>query len=425
MKEKIISGLSDPLTLEKLYRENKSEFRASFLDIFPEIQNSQLAKFWSARLREEIPGQEDGDTLPDPGIAASAHRFDLIYTVAAVFICGTIFKIPQMFGLNTEYFVVDNAAFVLFPALTLFYLIKNRAEQKKYVSIFTVVLASAVFMNVLPWSGSSDTRILSSLHFSFITWLILGMSYVNFEISSSRARMLFLKRNGDTFILTGVLLCAGMVLIMLTVSMFGVIKVRIDSILENYVVVYGLVAAPLAANYMIESSPKIINKVAPFISKIFTPLMLVIMTGFLAALVFFAKDPFNNREELIVFNILLAAIIAVIIFSFSGNSENHRSIYNKILLLLSLEALVINSIALSAIIYRLFSFGLSPNKIAVLGANLLLFLNLILITVKLGRFIRNKVSSESVEKSMTDLLPYFGVWAAIVAVLMPLFFSFK
>ncbi len=280
-------------------------------------------------------------------------------------------------------------------------------------------------MNVLPWSGSSDTRILSSLHFSFITWLILGMSYVNFEISSSRARMLFLKRNGDTFILTGVLLCAGMVLIMLTVSMFSVIKVRIDSILENYVVVYGLVAAPLAANYMIESSPKIINKVAPFISKIFTPLMLVIMTGFLAALIFFAKDPFNNREELIVFNILLAAIIAVIIFSFSGNSENHRSIYNKILLLLSLEALVINSIALSAIIYRLFSFGLSPNKIAVLGANLLLFLNLILITVKLGRFIRNKVSSESVEKSMTDLLPYFGVWAAIVAVLMPLFFSFK
>ncbi|HMT11578.1 MAG TPA: hypothetical protein PKA39_08145, partial [Ignavibacteria bacterium] len=75
MKEKIISGLSDPVTMEKLYRENKSEFRTSFLEIFPQIQNSQLAKFWSARLREEIPRREDGDTLPDPGIAASARRF--------------------------------------------------------------------------------------------------------------------------------------------------------------------------------------------------------------------------------------------------------------------------------------------------------------------------------------------------------------
>lgn len=421
MKEQIISGINDPVTLEKLYRENKTEFRNDFMDIYPQIESSELAKFWNIRLQDDKP-----DVSPEESsVSSSAGRFSLIFTVAAAFICGTIFKIPQIFGLNSEYFVIDNAAFVLFPALTVYYLIKNNAEQKKYILLFSVVLAFTIFMNVLPWNGRSDTRILSALHFSFVTWLILGASYVNFDITSPKARMLFLKRNGDTIILTGVLLCAGMVLTMLTVSMFSVIKVRIDKLLENYVVVYGLVSAPLAANYMIERSPKIINKVAPFISRIFTPLMLVVMTGFLAALVFYAKDPFNNREELIIFNILIAAIIAVIIFTFSGNSENHRSVYNKILLLLSVEALVINSIALSAIIYRLFSFGVSPNKIAVLGANLLLFLNLIIITIKLVQFVRSKTSAESVEKSMTDLLPYYGVWAAIVAILMPLFFAFK
>lgn len=421
MKEKIISGIKDPIILEKLYRENKAEFRSGFKEIYPQFERSDLAKFWNIRLQDEMHEAVSAEG----SLSSSTGRFSLIFTVAAVFICGSIFKIPQIFGLNTEYFVIDNAAFVLFPALALFYLIKNEAAQKKYVFIFAAVLASAVFMNIIPWAGRSDTRILSALHFSFVTWLILGASYMNFDITSPKARMLFLKRNGDTIILTGVLLCAGMVLIMLTVAMFKVIQVKIDSILENYVVVYGLVSAPLATNYMIESSPKIISKVAPFISKIFTPLMLVIMTGFLAALIFFAKDPFNNREELIIFNILLVAIIAVIIFTFSGNSENYRSVYNKILLLLSIEALIINCIALSAIIYRLFSFGLSPNKIAVLGANLLLFLNLILITVKLVQFVRNRASSESVEKSMTDLLPLYGVWAAIVAILMPLFFAFK
>lgn len=421
MKEQIVRGIKDPIILEKLYRENKAEFRSSFMEIYPQLESSELAGFWNIRLQDEGPDV----TFEENSVSSTTGKFSLIFTVAAVFICGTIFKIPQMFGLNTEYFVIDNAAFVVFPALTLFYLIKNNAVQKQYVFIFAAVLSSALFMNVLPWAGRSDTRILSAFHFSFVTWLILGASYMNFDITSPKARMLFLKRNGDTVILTGVLLCAGMVLIMLAVSMFSVIKVRIDSLLENYVVVYGLVSAPFAANYMIESSPKIINKVAPYISKIFTPLMLVIMTGFLTALIFFTKDPFNNREELIVFNILLAAIIAVIVFSFSGNSENYRSVHNKILLLLSVEALIINSIALSAIIYRLFSFGLSPNKIAVLGANLLLFLNLVIITAKLFQFVRNKTASENVEKSMTDLLPYYGVWAAIVAILLPLFFGFK
>ena len=90
-----------------------------------------------------------------------------------------------------------------------------------------------------------------------------------------------------------------------------------------------------------------------------------------------------------------------------------------------MEAMIINLIALSAIVYRLFSFGVSPNRIAVLGANLLLFANLILITIKLIQFIRNKTAAENVESSMTVMLPYYAVWALIIAVLMPVFFWFK
>jgi hypothetical protein len=327
--------------------------------------------------------------------------------------------------LNAESFIIENIPFVLFPALTLFYLIKYKAESKKYLIIFSIVFISVLFMNLIPWQDSSNTKILSAIHFSFITWIMLGAAYVKFDLSPGKARMLFLKRNGDTFILTGVILCAGMLLIMLTVAMFKVIEIRIDKILEDYIVVYGLVSVPIIANYMIESSPKIINKVAPFISKIFTPLMLIVMTGFLTALIFFAKDPFNNREELIVFNILLIAIMGVIVFTFSGNSANYKSVYNKILLLLSFEALIINSIALSAIIYRLLSFGASPNKIAILGANVLLFTNLVLITFKLIQFVRNKTTADNVEKNMTKMLPYYAVWAVIIAVLLPVIFSFK
>jgi len=421
MKQKILENIQNPSMLEELYRENNSEFAESFSVLFPEVKDIPLAQFWQIRLAEKSPVFDGEYSLQ----LTPAGKFNLVYTVIAALVCGTIFKIPQFFGLNAQSFVTDNIAFVIFPALALFYLLNHKADNSKYLAVFSIVLAGGLYMNLLPWQEGSHTRILSAIHFSFITWILLGVAYVNFDLSLRKARMQFLKRNGDTFVLTGIIICAGMLLTMLTVAMFGVIKVRIDDILGDYVVVYGLVSAPLVANYMIESSPKIINKVAPFISKLFTPLMLVVMTGFLVALVFFAKDPFNNREELIVFNVLLGAIIAVIVFTFSGNSEKHRSVYNKILLLLSMEALIINSIALSAIVYRLFSFGVSPNRIAVLGANLLLFANLILITVKLIQFIRNKAAAENVESSMTVMLPYYAIWAGVVAVLMPLFFWFK
>lgn len=425
MKQNILENIQNPSMLEKLYRENHTEFTNNFNEIFPEIKEEPLAQFWKIRLTEETLNiAADNDSAEDL-LGGNNGKFNLLYTVIAALVCGTILKFPKIFGLEAQYFIPNNLPFLLFPALALFYLLKFKAESKKITAVFSVVLFGIGFMNFIPWQETSQTRILSAIHFSFITWVLLGASYMNFDISSRKARMNFLKRNGDTFVLTGVILCAGMLLTMLSVAMFSVIKVRIDTVIEEYVVVYGLISAPLAANYMIETSPKIISRVAPFISKLFTPLMFIAMTGFLAALVFFAKDPFNNREELIVFNVLLGAIIAVVVFTFSGSAENHRSIYNKILLLLSIEALVINSIALSAIIYRLFSFGLTPNRIAVLGANLLLFSNLILITFKLFQFIRKKAEAESVEKSMSDMLPIYAVWAVIVAVLMPLFFWFK
>lgn len=425
MKQEIVQNIKNPEALEKLYREDKSGFTAGFSELFPEIKDIPLAQFWQIRLQGEILTEGKEENLSDTHNITPAGKFNLIYTVIACLVCGTIFKIPQIFGINAQNFVTDNIAFTVLPVLSLFYLLKYEAERRKYIIIFSGVLAGALYMNLLPWQDGSQTRILSAVHFSFIMWVVLGAAYMNFDITSRNARMQFLKRNGDTFVLSGVIICAGMLLTMLTVAMFGVIKVRIDNFLGDYVVVYGLVSAPLFANYMIESSPKIINKVAPFISKLFTPLMLIVMTGFLIALIFFAKDPFNNRKELIVFNVLLGAIIAVVVFTFSGNSENHRSVYNKILLLLSLEAMIINSIALSAIVYRLFAFGVSPNRIAVLGANLLLFSNLILITIKLIQFVRNKAAAENVESGMTVMLPYYAVWAAIVAVLMPVFFWFK
>jgi hypothetical protein len=283
-------------------------------------------------------------------------------------------------------------------------------------------------MNLIPWDVKSDTRMLSSMHFAFIMWAFVGMAFTSFDLKVPYKQMQFLQRNGDVLMLTGIILICGVFLTALTQGLFMAIGIKLPESVFEYIAIYGISASPLVANYMIESSPRIINKVTPFISKIFTPLILILMTVFIIALTFFAKDPFTSRQELIVFNLLLAVNLAVIVFSFSNDpAERSRksSFQNKVLIVLSGEALLINLIALCAIVYRLFVFGISPNRVAVAGVNVLMFINLIFIAAKLLGYVREKQDTEAVHKSMVMMLPWYTLWAVITAFIFPFIFWFK
>ncbi len=426
MKEEIINGISNPLILEELYRLNPAEFEAGFNEAYEQVKDQPAAEFWQARLKFGAISEEMSVTDASSALADSPDKkFNFTFTVIAALLAGTLIRFPDMIGLNQENYILNNLPFFVLPLLCIYYIIKNKPETRAVVMFSSVVIISALFMNLIPWELKSDTRLLSSIHIAFIMWIMLGACYIGFDFSSREKQMLFIKRNGDVLILSAIIHICTMILLMLTAGLFSVIKVRAEEYIFENGMIYGISAAPMIANYMLESSPKIISKVAPFISKIFTPLILVAMTGFLVALAFFAKDPFNNREELIVFNILLIVNLAVIVFSFSGSGKNGGSFNNKILLALSIEAVIINTIAVSAIVYRLFVIGISPNRLAVLGGNVLMFANLILITVQMFRYIKGKTEAESINKSITALLPCYAVWAVIVAFVFPFVFWFK
>ncbi len=430
MKEEIISNIATPLRLEELYRANPSEFAAGFDEAYEHIKEQPIAEFWRARLKfgsisEEKEEEPDVSVVP---AGQAEKKFNLTFTVIAALLAGTVIKIPNMLGIHFENYIPYNIAFFVLPLLCIYYLIKNKVQVKN-IAIFSVVAAcSVLFMNLIPWDLKSDTRMLSSLHFAFIMWAFLGLAFISFDMKALVKKMHFLQRNGDVLMLTGIILICGMFLTGLTQGLFQAIGLKLpESAFEN-IAIYGISASPIVANYMIESSPRIINKVTPFISKIFTPLILILMTVFIIALTFFAKDPFTSRQELIVFNVLLAVNLAVIVFSFSNDPADRSrksSFQNKVLIILSGEALLINLIALCAIVYRLFAFGISPNRVAVAGVNVLMFINLIFIAAKLLGYVREKQDTEAVHKSMVMMLPWYSVWAVITAFIFPFIFRFK
>jgi hypothetical protein len=92
---------------------------------------------------------------------------------------------------------------------------------------------------------------------------------------------------------------------------------------------------------------------------------------------------------------------------------------------LSLLTILVNFIAVSAIVYRINEFGLSPNRIAVLGGNLLIFINLLLVSYKLFLTSFKNGSIEEIEKTIAGYLPVYAIWTGLVAFLIPVLFQFK
>jgi hypothetical protein len=166
--------------------------------------------------------------------------------------------------------------------------------------------------------------------------------------------------------------------------------------------------------------------VSPVIAKIFSPLVLITLIAYLAAIVMSKKDLYNDREFLLTFNALLIGVMAIILFSVAGTATPAKNFAEiLILFLLSLLTIIINAIALSAIVFRISEWGITPNRIAVLGANILMLLNLIFVGVRLLQALSRKRDTTEVGSAIALFLPGYAIWIFLVTFFFPLIFNFK
>jgi hypothetical protein len=194
----------------------------------------------------------------------------------------------------------------------------------------------------------------------------------------------------------------------------------------EYIAICGLVSAPIVATYIIQNYPALTNKFAPIIANIFSPLVLITLVIYLVTIPLSGKSPYSSRDILIIFNLMLLGVMGIIIFSISETSQNKKQRFNQmILFLLSLVTLIIDLVALSAIFYRLYIFGISPNRLVVLISNLLIFVNLVMIMVDLYKVISGKAGIEKVELTISRYLPLYAIYTFLIVFAFPLIFGMK
>ncbi|MEJ2190044.1 MAG: hypothetical protein P8Y93_11670, partial [Acidobacteriota bacterium] len=121
----------------------------------------------------------------------------------------------------------------------------------------------------------------------------------------------------------------------------------------------------------------------------------------------------------------LVLVLGLLLYAISARDpQAPPGAFDVLQLVLVVCAILVDALALWAIAVRISEFGFSPNKVAALGENLVLLVNLGLSALLSARLLTGRGSFAALERWQTAYLPVYGVWAWIVVAVFPLLFGF-
>lgn len=415
-REAILSGLEDPALLEKLYRRDKARFQHLFLNVYPEIRHQPIAQFWHERLQ---PGKQ--------GISWGSTKY-LVAAIVITIIAGLLVQIPAFTGNTNQYdvFLQRNMALIIFAALSAYFAYRQSLPLQRLIIPAGLLITAAVYMQFLPDSSKSHTTELACLHLPVLVWGILGFIYSGAQRSTSEKTFGYLQYNGNLVILSGLLTLAGVCFSIIIVQLFALIGLEIADFYAEHIAVWGIAAIPMLSTLLIDNNRQLVSRISPLMARVFTPLVFVALLVFVVALTLKGHHLKDNRDVLLVFNVLLAGVMAIIIFSFSETDSPRAQKFQWFLLAgLGLLTILCNGIALSAISSRISEYGLSPNRLAIVGANLLMFIHLLWLAGSAVLYLNGKRSFESIRHAVVAYLPVYVCWSAIVVFGFPAWYAFR
>lgn len=413
MENEIKININNPKQLEKLYRAHKGTFIIAFNNVYQELANEPAAQAWHERLNYK----DDQITW--------GNKNEIFFIVIATFVGGLIAKMPSFLGLEYDVYMSKNIGFIIFPVLTAYFIWKQQLAMTKFILPLILFAVSAIFVNSLPYNEKSATFILTLIHLPIFLWAILGYIFIGGDLKNNQKKIAFLKFNGNFIVMTGLIFISGMFFTGITIALFELLKIDIKDFYFEQIAVWGLAAIPMLSTFLIQNNPELVNKISPTIARIFTPIIFVTLLVFLSTLIYTGTNIYNDRNFLLLFNILLIGVMAIILFSLTELTNNTSSKINLIILLgLAILTIIANGIALAAISFRLTEFGLSPNRLAVLGANLLMFAHLLFVSYGLIKNLNGKVNMQDVEVKIASFIPAYVIWAAFIAFALPFIFRF-
>ncbi len=338
----------------------------------------------------------------DTGAPQVVARTDAIVVFCLAVAAAVLVKVPALFGIPMDDpyagFYVRNASFFVLPLLTGYF----------------------------AWKRQLDASTLRWLAAAFVVGgVFVGIAYAGARWRQVAGRMDFIRFSGELFIYYVLIALGGGVFTGFTLMIFKAIGINAEPFVQLWLIPCGAAGAVLVGSWLVEAKQSVIENMAPVLTRIFTPLFAAMLVTFLGTLLWTGRGIGIQREVLIGFDLLLALVLGLLLYSMSARDPRKPpSAFDVVQVVVVISALLADAVALWAIAARISEFGFTPNRVAALGENVILLVNLAWSAVLYLRFLRGRGSFTSLEKWQTDYLPVYVAWAAMVVILFPPLFRY-
>jgi hypothetical protein len=355
-------------------------------------------------------------------------RRDAVVAFCLAVAAAVAVKAPGLFGYHwgeAEGFYARNLSLFVLPFLTGYFVWKRRLDTSAVRRLAVAFVAAGVCANVYPFAPGGSTEVLSMLHLPIALWLAVGIAYAGGRWSQVSGRMDFIRFSGELFIYYVLMALGGGVLTGFMVMIFQAIDVDVELFFQSWLLPCGALGAVVIGSWLVEAKQSVIENMAPVLTRLFTPLFAAVLVAFLATLLFTGRGVGIERNLLIAFDLLLVVVLGLLLYSVSARDHTSSpGVFDVLQVVLLVSALLADAVALWAIAARITEFGFSPNRVAALGENAILLVNLAWSAVLYVRFLRGRGSFSLLERWQTDYLPVYAAWAAIVLIFFPPLFGY-
>jgi hypothetical protein len=364
----------------------------------------------------------------DSGEAGAWSRTDALVAFALAVAAAAAVKLPALFGIEMDAdsgFYLRNMSFFVLPFLAGYFAWKRGLGARTLGGVAAVFVVGAVFANAYRFGAESDTERLLGLHLPIALFLVAGVAYAGSRWRQVEGRMDFIRFAGELFIYYVLIALGGGVLAGFMAMIFMAIGIDIEPFFESWLLPCGAVGAVIVAAWLVEAKQSVIENMAPVLARLFTPLFTMVLITFLGTLAWSGRGVDIERELLIVFDLLLVVVLGLLLYSVSARDPRRPpGAFDVMQVVLVVSALLADGVALWAIAERIGELGFTPNRVAALGMNGVLLVNLAWSAVLYLRFLRGRGTFTAIERWQTGYLPVYAAWAAVVVIVFPLVFGF-
>lgn len=421
------------VSMETLYQQarkanEEAEFRADFQQAFQNTPDNVLYSAWQTRF----------DFAPlSKARRATNWALAVVFGVITGLLLFALSNPDFLFINQVPYMAIFWAPVTAIPAIIFLASVSKRNYLYTAISVAGLVIISLYILFLVPTMNRATGNaylILMLFQVPLLCWMGIGIAVLAFKSSTSN-RFAFLTKSIEVAITAGVYLIFGVAFGAITLGLFSALNITLPDVLMRLAVSAGFGLLPImaiATMYDPLASPENqdfsqgLSKFVFTMMRLLLPLTLIVLVIYLILIPFNFMAPFQNRNLLIVYNVMQFAIIGLLIgatpLKLDDLSPNLQTWLRRGIIAVAILALVVSVYALSAVVYRTILDNITLNRLTIIGWNVI---NIAILAVMIyTQFSKGEAAwHERLQNVFSKATNAYLVWSLFLVVALPLIFK--